>query len=280
MSLSTILLNQLENSMQKPKPKKLVGAIARSGNTPRSIVNSELKILDRRICDLGLDIWNTPRAKLVDRLYSELEAQGFDHFRPIVYLGDEWFSPDRVPAISVPFYLADPKLAALEKRLIGQAEGEKPSIFMKLIRHECGHCFDHAYGISGGISSSREWKSLFGDRRKKYAPDHYHADPDSRDYVQHLPDFYAQSHPDEDFAETFAVWLDPKSRWRQKYRYWSLARKKLEYVDKLAARLGHLPPRKKAGTLVFQATKLRRTLRSHYEARLIALASEFRGTLE
>ena len=28
---------------------------------------------------------------------------------------------------------------------------------------------------------------------------------------------YAASHPEEDFAETFAVWLTPRSNWRQSF---------------------------------------------------------------
>lgn len=244
---------------------------------PLKLNGATVRLLDRRICDLKLDLWQTPRAKLADRLYAELDAKGFEHFHPVIYLGDEWFSPGGVPAIAVPFYLADPRLAALERQLVGEAEGDKPALFMRLLRHECGHSFDHAYGVSG----TREWKTLFGDKRRKYSPDQYHADPDSRDFVHHLPNFYAQSHPEEDFAETFAIWLDPKSRWRQKYRHWNKARLKLEYIEKIARQCAPKVPKKTAGgpdPLAFQAARMRRTLRSYYSEKLNALATEFRGT--
>ena len=42
---------------------------------------------------------------------------------------------------------------------------------------------------------------------------------------------YAQKHPDEDWAETFAVWLEG-GPWRRRYRDWQVALAKLEYVDR------------------------------------------------
>ena len=57
----------------------------------------------------------------------------------------------------------------------------------------------------------------------------------------HLDDWYAQSHPDEDFAETFAVWLTPGLDWRARYRDWN-ALQKLEYVDELMRSLAGKPP--------------------------------------
>ena len=62
--------------------------------------------------------------------------------------------------------------------------------------------------------------------------DTYRPRPYSRSYVIHLDDWYAQSHPDEDFAETFAVWLTPDLNWRGLYTGWK-ALQKLEYVDEL-----------------------------------------------
>jgi len=56
-----------------------------------------------------------------------------------------------------------------------------------------------------------------------------------------LDDWYAQSHPDEDFAETFAVWLTPEVDWRQRYTGWK-ALQKIEYVDELMRSLAGKPP--------------------------------------
>jgi hypothetical protein len=59
--------------------------------------------------------------------------------------------------------------------------------------------------------------------------------------VRHLPAWYAQKHPDEDFAETFAVWLNPHSNWREVYADWNCLNKLL-YVDELVKRIGSQPP--------------------------------------
>jgi hypothetical protein len=53
--------------------------------------------------------------------------------------------------------------------------------------------------------------------------------------------WYAQKHPDEDFAETFAVWLSPGSRWRVRYRGWP-AMRKLRYVDRVVRAVGGTEP--------------------------------------
>src|SRR5260370_25656418 len=88
---------------------------------------------------------------------------------------------------------------------------------------------DHAYGIS----SRRQWQKVFGSPETEYSPDTYRPRPYSKSFVRHLPNWYAQAHPDEDFAETFAVWLaTPPDQWRQRYRGWK-ALEKLDYVDTL-----------------------------------------------
>ena len=95
------------------------------------------------------------------------------------------------------------------------------------MRHEAGHVMAHAYQLH----RRRRWQQLFGPSSKRY-PRYYRPNPASRHHVQHLRMWYAQSHPDEDFAETFAVWLRPRSHWRSRYAGWP-ALKKLEYVDEL-----------------------------------------------
>ncbi|MCK7497714.1 MAG: putative zinc-binding metallopeptidase [Comamonadaceae bacterium] len=60
------------------------------------------------------------------------------------------------------------------------------------------------------------WRRRFG-RASRHYPESYLPRPGSRNYVVHLDHWYAQSHPAEDWAETFAVWLDPRSRWRERY---------------------------------------------------------------
>ena len=191
------------------------------------------QLLPVRIRDLGLALESSPVAELVRRLYAELEARGLRHFRPRCYLSDEWGSPTGEPVIGIPFYLGDPRVATLEDAL-HDVEGERE--IMMYLRHEAGHAFNHAYQLD----RTDEWRLRFGSVRRPYRDD-YPFVPFSRDYVRYIPGWYAQKHPDEDFAETFAVWLDPASRWRKRYADWG-AMRKLEYVDNIAHELADTPP--------------------------------------
>ncbi len=131
----------------------------------------------------------------------------------------------------MPFYLAHPRLARLERKMFKEVEGGTQRQCMQILRHEAGHIVQHAYALH----RRRKWQEMFGRSSSPY-PESYRPNPNSRDYVQHLPRWYAQSHPDEDFAETFAVWLTPRSNWRQRYAEWPGALEKLEFVDELMAR--------------------------------------------
>jgi len=186
------------------------------------------QLLRVRIRDLGMSLERSPVAGLVRHLYAELEAGGLRHFKPLCYLSDEWGSPSGEPVIGIPFYLGDPRVATLEDA-VNDVEGERE--IMMYLRHEAGHAFNHAYELY----RRQEWRELFGSSRKPYRDD-YPFVPFSRDYVRYIPGWYAQKHPDEDFAETFAVWLDPESRWQERYAGWP-AVVKLQYVDRIAREL-------------------------------------------
>ncbi|HTL46830.1 MAG TPA: putative zinc-binding metallopeptidase [Verrucomicrobiae bacterium] len=187
----------------------------------------ENALLEKKITELDLTISRTAIATLIQKLYRELQDKGLS-FLPPCFLADEWFCPVGVPAIGIPFYLAHPRLRRLEKKMMLEAEGDSKTEFLKLIRHEAGHAYSYAYNL---YKKSR-WRELFGPASKEY-PDTYRPRPHSRSYVIHLENWYAQSHPDEDFAETFAVWLTPNLNWKQRYRGWKGALEKLEYVDHL-----------------------------------------------
>lgn len=191
------------------------------------------ELLSRRISELGLKLEGSTLEKSVQQLYAELQARGLHRFRPGVYLSDEWACPDREPVIGVPFYLADPKLAALE-RAVNDIEDERE--ILMYLRHEAGHAFNYAYQLY----DAPDWRALFGDFGAPY-DDHYTPVPFSRRFVRHIAGWYAQKHPDEDFAETFAVWLTPDSDWRRRYQGWP-ALAKLEYVDAVAKKLADTPP--------------------------------------
>jgi hypothetical protein len=208
---------------------------------PRQIVEKETgeweverrALLGRRISDLGLDIAGSPLEPLVRQLYEELAAKGLV-FQPRVYLSDQWGCPSDVPLIGVPFYLADPRLSRLEAEHSEDVEGETDS--MKYLRHEAGHAFNYAYRLY----DRADWREMFGPYSRPYR-DRYRADPLSRDYVRHILGWYAQKHPDEDFAESFAVWLTPDSDWAARYAGWPALRK-LQYVDRVMKEVGGEAP--------------------------------------
>lgn len=234
-----------------------------SVNAPQDDRSTKSRFLQRRFCDLQLSL-NAPLLRsCIQQLYDELDQAGFEYFKPQVYLSTEWFSPENSLLIAAPFYLADARLMRLEKRLIGYAEGESPEWCMRLLRHEAGHCFDHAFQLS----SKSRWRAIFGSPDTPYDPDYYSFDTSSKDFVINLDDHYAQSHPDEDFAETFAVWLDPDSNWQTTYRDWKLALKKLQYVNELADKHRNQKPCIKKGRPLADVRNLRSRLGSFYQKR-------------
>ena len=213
-------------------------------------------LLDIRLADLPLTIGGT-LAERVHLLQTELEARGL-RFPLHFYLSDEWFTPDGATAIAVPFYLAHPRLAKLEEAQMLEVEGGEHEWCMRILRHEAGHAIDNAYRLR----LRRQRRRLFGLPTKPY-PDFYTPKPYSKSFVLHLDAWYAQSHPDEDFAETFAVWLTPNSEWRQRYAEWP-ALKKLEHMDALMGSISGKSPRVVNAGEVDPLGKLPKTLRQHY----------------
>jgi hypothetical protein len=216
------------------------------------------KLLDLRFRDLGLNLDRTWLADVYEELLAGLKARGL-RFRPHVWLSNDWFSPKGVPGFAVPFYLAHPRLMRLERSQVYEVEGGSHDECLRIMRHECGHALQHAYEFN----RRRSWQALFGSSSKPY-PRLYRPNPASRRFVQHLRLYYAQSHPDEDFAETFAVWLQPRAIWRKRYAGWP-ALKKLEYVDELMEELASAPMRKRTRRQVDPLRELKMTLREHYQ---------------
>lgn len=219
------------------------------------------ELLDLRLCDLPLRVETSPLGELVDKVHEELRARDI-RILPHVWLSGEWFTPEGATGIAVPFYLAHPRLLRLERSLMGEVEGGTREWNLKLLRHETGHVVDHAFHLH----RRRRWQRLFGLSSRRY-PRFYRPNPQSRRYVQHLAYWYAQSHPDEDFAETFAVWLPPRSNWRTRYRGWPALRKLL-YVDELMDDIAGRPPRRRTRRAVEPLSSLRLTLRTYYERKL------------
>jgi hypothetical protein len=194
------------------------------------------ELLERRISKFGLRLEGTPLEPLIHQLYDELSAKGLV-FHPPCHIGDEWFVPVGIPAIFIPFFLVHDRLRALERTMMLEVEGDTKEAFMKLIRHESAHAYNYAYQLP----RKKKWQQTFGRTSRDDTPGSYRPRPFSRSYVVNLDDWYAQSHPDEDFAETFAVWLTPGFDWRKRYAGWK-ALQKLEYVDELMRSLAGQPP--------------------------------------
>jgi hypothetical protein len=214
-------------------------------------------LLGLRFCDLRLSLANSPLEARVRRLYGELARKGI-RFRPHVWLAEEWFSPDGVPGIAIPFYLAHPRLTRLERRYMHEVEGGNDKWLMRILRHETGHAIDTAFGLR----RRKAWRTTFGKASRRY-PSRYSPRPGSRNFVLHLGHWYAQSHPTEDFAETFAVWLPPRSRWRSQYAGWPVL-EKLEYVDATMRELAGQRATNLDRRVVEPLAENTRTLREHY----------------
>src|SRR3989338_7191602 len=218
---------------------------------------SRERLLDLRICDLDLRIEGTELERHLGTLYAELALHGFV-FRPHCWLSDEWFSPDGTPGFAVPFYLAHPRLKRLEQDMMLEVEGAAEDHCLQLMRHETVHALANAYRLH----RRRDWQQHFGKSTQQY-PKSYTPKPYSKRFVVHLDNWYAQSHPDEDWAETFAVWLRPGSNWRRKYRGWPAFRK-IDYVDTLMQDLRDRPPPVQTRDEPMPARHLRKTLRRYY----------------
>ena len=242
------------------EPKPAPPAPTRRRRRPKPVWASwpDEKLLDVRICDLGLDIEGTQLEYRVAEVNQDLSTQGIG-FRARFWLSEEWFTPDRIPGVAIPFYLAHPRLARLELRQMLEVEGGTKAWCLRILRHEIGHAIDNAYQLQ----RRRRRQKLFGLSSSPY-PDVYIPKPYSKSFVLHLDPWYAQSHPDEDFAETFAVWLTPHSLWRKRYEDWP-ALKKLEYMDELMQEIRPLDPIVTTTTTVDPIRRVQRTLRQHYE---------------
>jgi len=222
---------------------------------------SDEELLKLRFCDLQLSIDRPRLQRQIGRLYKELENRGIQ-FRPHLWLSEEWFSPDGVPGIAIPFYLAHPRLEKLERRIMREAEGGNSRWCMRILRHEAGHALDNAYRLR----RRKRWREVFGPASLQY-PAHYKARPGSRRYVHHLGEWYAQAHPTEDFAETFAVWLKPNSNWRRSYATWP-AFNKLSVVEELMTRVRDQRPPVRNRLRIEPIQENRRTLAQHYRRKL------------
>jgi hypothetical protein len=186
--------------------------------------------------DLHLTVAGTPLEAVIGEFRAELQARGLTQLRPHFYLSTEWGVPFGTVSIAIPFYLARVDLTRLHEDRGGLVEGASRPEVLRYLRHEMGHVVNYAYRLY----ERPDWAALFGDINRPYEEE-YRPRPFSRDFVQHLPGWYAQKHPDEDWAETFAVWMTPGLDWRPRYAGWPALRK-LEYCDRLMQEIRGRPP--------------------------------------
>jgi hypothetical protein len=251
-----------------------------SGKTIQSLVQSwetvRFELLNSRISELNLAIAGSPVERFVGRLHQELAAKKLN-FKPDVYLTDGWGCPDRMPVIGIPFYLADERLARLEEEQNDEIEDSRT--IMMLLRHEAGHAINYAYRLWRKPS----WGEIFGSFTKPYH-DSFRPDKASRHYVRHIIAHpygrtYAQKHPDEDFAETFAVWLTPRSGWRRRYRNWPVIHKLL-YVNRLMKEIRQTPPESHVIHLLRPVERMTLTLAEHYGKKAERYRRDARGYVD
>lgn len=210
-----------------------------------------------RFCDLPIMLEGSVVEQRARQVFAELAERNL-RVRPAIWLSEEWFNPDGVNGFAIPFYLVHQRLIRLEKKMMLEAEGATEAECVRILRHETGHAVDEAFQLH----TLREYRQVFGSPSRRY-PASYAVRPHSRDYVLHLNAWYAQAHPVEDFAETFAVWLQPKHLWRRKYRNWP-ALQKLEVVDRWMAHWANKLPLVDVQQPAEELATDRRTLGEHY----------------
>jgi len=233
-------------------------ASLRASSRPSWAELPDEELLDLRLCDLRLQIAGSRLESLLARLDRDFASKGIARFRPYAWFSTGWFTPHGTTGFAIPFYLAHPRLLRLERHMIGDAEGGNVAACMRLLRHEAAHALDHAYRLH----RRRSWREQFGPFSQPYHAT-YRPRIGHRGFVVNLGHGYAQSHPAEDWAETFAVWLEPASRWRTRYQGWPALRK-LCYVDALVREISNLPPAVRTRERVDPLAEKRVTLREHY----------------
>ena len=184
----------------------------------------ESNLFGAPIRDLGLKIEGTRLAPVIDEFRAELAQRGITRVVPRFHLSTEWGVPFGTVVIGIPFYLAHPELTALHGEQVGHIEGFNHADILRYLRHEMGHVINYAYKLY----DLEAWVKLFGSITQPYREE-YRPQPFSRRFVRHLPGWYAQKHPDEDWSETFAVWMTPGRDWRADYAQLPTALAKLEF---------------------------------------------------
>lgn len=197
----------------------------------------ETNLRTTQIRDMGLQIEGTRLEPIIKEFQAEIEKLGVPQLRPRFYLSTEWGVAFGSISIALPFYLAKPELEQIQAEQVGHIEGVSKADILRYLRHEMGHVVNYGFRLY----EQQEWVKLFGSITQPYIEE-YNKQPFSRRFVRHLPGWYAQKHPDEDWAETFAVWMTPGQDWRKTYEKWASALAKLQYCDRIMTDLRNREP--------------------------------------
>jgi Putative zinc-binding metallo-peptidase len=220
----------------------------------------EAKLGSTRLQDLGLTLAGSPLEPILKEFETELARAGIRRLRPRFYLSTEWGVPFGTVAVAIPFYLARSDLTALHAKRAGYVEGLSRWDILRYLRHEMGHVVNYAYRLY----EQQEWIKHFGSITQPYEED-YRPEPFSRRYVRHLNGWYAQKHPDEDWAETFAVWMTPGLNWRAEYADWPVALAKLNFCNAIMEALADREPSVTATDLDEDVQELAYSLDQYYK---------------
>ena len=200
----------------------------------------KLELLNTPINRLGVRIKGSFYETAIPQVISELRAAGVGRLEPVFYVSTGYGCIAGQPIISLGFYDFHPLIKELNHEIRGFNYTEAD--MLGLLRHELGHAFCYCYKLY----RTPEFRALFevaGNFFNTYPEgDHYEYNPWSKRYVNPAGDHYAQKHPDEDFAESFCVWLTPRSGWKRKYKKRSAVLEKLRYIDRSAGELGRQAP--------------------------------------
>ncbi|HOK39797.1 MAG TPA: putative zinc-binding metallopeptidase [bacterium] len=210
--------------------------------TKKSLYNLETiksELLNTPINKLGLKIEGSILEQAIDEVYKEIEENEII-LRPNFYLSDSYGCCEGTANIGLAFWDANEIL----REIVYEVKKKKRSYdqLLNLIRHEFGHAFCYSYKLYRE-NDFRELFEVEGNFFRTY-PDHnnYKPNPWSRNYVNPDGDYYAQKHPDDDFAETFAVYLNKNEDWRSIYKNRKGALRKIFFVKSVIRKYGKLEP--------------------------------------
>lgn len=202
----------------------------------------KLEILTTPINRLGYTIEGTFLEEAIRITRRDMKRVGISRLKPLFYLSNGYGCIEGVPNIALSFVDCNELISELndEYRQYRYSQQE----IIDTVRHEVGHAFCYAYKLFRTAEFRRIFKVKGHFFRTYPATNRYinRVNPWSKEYVNPGGDHYAQKHPDDDFAETFMVWIKPRYNWRKNYKSKPGALRKLEYVERVVKKYGRTPP--------------------------------------